>query len=124
MRKRRGHAHPKRGEVWLVNFDPTVGSEIKKTRPAVILQNNTCNRFSSVTVVAAVSSQFSDTLYPTEVLVEPPDGGLKERSVVLLNQVRTVDGARLVKKIGALRSATLESVNRALVISLDLTDFS
>ncbi|OGG63261.1 PemK family transcriptional regulator [Candidatus Kaiserbacteria bacterium RIFCSPHIGHO2_02_FULL_59_21] len=124
MRKRGGRAKPRRGEVWLVNFDPTIGSEIQKTRPAVVLQNDIGNRFSSVTIVAAISSQFGDTLYPTEVLVEPPDGGLKTRSVVLLNQVRTVDGARLVKKMGALRPATLEAVNSALAISLGLTDIS
>ena len=115
---------PRRGEVWLVNFDPTVGSEIKKTRPAVILQNDVGNRFSSVTIVAAITSQFDISLYPTEVLIEPPEGGLVEASVVLLNQIRTVDERRLIKKTGVLKSMTMESVDRALKISLGLVDLS
>ena len=124
MRKRSRRVAPRRGEVWLVNFDPTVGSEIKKTRPAVILQNDVGNRFSSVTIVAAITSQFDISLYPTEVLIEPPEGGLVEASVVLLNQIRTVDDRRLVKKTGVLKSMTMESVDRALKISLGLVDLS
>ena len=107
-----------------MNFDPTVGSEIKKTRPAVILQNDVGNRFSSVTIVAAITSQFDTSLYPTEVLIWPPEGGLIEASVVLLNQIRTIDDRRIVKKIGVLKSMTMESVDRALKISLGLVDLS
>lgn len=119
MRKRRS-ATPKRGEVWIVNFDPTIGSEIRKTRPAVILQNDIGNRFSSVTIAAAISSKFDERLYPTEVPIELPDGGLKEESVVLLNQIRTIDKQRLVKRTGTLRPETMEKVDRALQISLGL----
>ena len=122
MKKRGGPKALKRGEVWVVNFDPTIGSEIKKTRPAVILQNNIGNRFSSVTIVAAISSRFDGTLYPTEVSVESPEGGLREPSVVLLNQIRTVDTQRLVKKIGVLKSGTMLKINQALQISLGLLD--
>src|SRR3989344_9665857 len=124
MRKRSRRVSLRRGEVWLVNFDPTVGSEIKKTRPAVILQNDVGNRFSSVTIVAAITSQFDTSLYPTEVLIWPPEGGLIEASVVLLNQIRTIDDRRIVKKIGVLKSMTIESVDRALKISLGLVDLS
>jgi len=124
MRKRSRRVSLRRGEVWLVNFDPTVGSEIKKTRPAVILQNDVGNRFSSVTIVAAITSQFDTSLYPTEVLIWPPEGGLIEASVVLLNQIRTIDDRRIVKKIGVLKSMTMESVDRALKISLGLVDLS
>ena len=113
---------PKRGELYLVNFDPTVGSEIKKTRPALILQNDVANRHSSVTIVAAVSSQFTEPLYPTEVLIEPADGVLERTSVVLLNQVRTIDKTRLIKKIGVIPMETMEQVNRALEISLGLLE--
>ena len=122
MRKSKGNVSPKRGEIWIVNFNPTIGSEIRKTWPAVILQNNTGNYFSSVTIVAAISSRPDDALYPTEVLVEDPEGGLKETSVVLLNQIRTIDKKRLVKKIGALKPETLLRVNYALQISLGILD--
>ena len=78
--------YPRRGEVYLVAFDPTLGAEIQKTRPAVILQNDIGNRFSRITIAAAITSKVSDRLYPTNVLVTPPEGGLTEASVVLLNQ--------------------------------------
>lgn len=122
--KKSAATFPKRGEVWIVNFDPTIGSEIKKTRPAVVLQNDVGNRYSAVTIVAAISSHSDDKLYPTEVLVKAPEGGLEESSVVLLNQIRTIDKKRLIKKIGVLKSATIESVNHALKISVGLVDLS
>ncbi|MFZ2631717.1 MAG: type II toxin-antitoxin system PemK/MazF family toxin [Desulfosalsimonadaceae bacterium] len=93
---------PKRGEVFLVNFDPTIGTEIKKTRPAIILQNDISNEYSSITIVAAITSQFDEVLYPTEVPIYSPEGGLKQDSVVLLNQIRSIDKQRLVKRLGIL----------------------
>ncbi len=113
---------PLRGEVYVVAFDPTVGSEIKKTRPAVVLQNNIGNRHGNTTIVAAVSSQFDTKLYPTEVYVNPPDGGIEKPCVVLLNQVRTIDKRRLGKRLGVLRHETMMRVDRALEISLGLMD--
>ena len=77
MAARRKIAFPKRGQVYLVSFDPTVGKEIRKTRPAVILQNDTANRWSLITIVAAVTSQFEEPLYPTEVRVKASEGGFR-----------------------------------------------
>lgn len=111
---------PKRGEIYLVNFDPTVGAEIQKTRPALILQNDIANRHSPITVVAAITSQFEEPLYPTEVVVSMPEGGLSVDSVVLLNQIRSIDKRRLVRRLGAVRPGTMEQVDRALQISLGL----
>src|ERR671939_458257 len=109
-------ARPKRGEIYLVNFDPTVGAEIQKTRPALIVQNDITNRHSPITIVAAITSHFDETLYPTEVLIRVPEGGLTSDSVVLLNQVRSVDKRRLVRRLGTLASASMERVTRALQI--------
>jgi mRNA interferase MazF len=120
MARKAGITWPKRGELYLVNFDPTVGSEIKKTRPALIIQNDIANRHSPITIVAAVTSQFDATLYPTEVLIRAPEGGLRQDSVVLLNQIRSIDKTRLTKRLGILKPATLQGVNRALQISLQL----
>ncbi len=111
---------PKRGETYLVNFDPTQGSEIKKTRPALVLQNDIANRHSPMTIVAAITSQFDGTVYPTEILVKPPEGGLTANSVVLLNQVRSIDKGRLIKRLGALKPPTMQRVERALQVSLGL----
>lgn len=120
MAQRQAVATPKRGEVYLVNFDPTLGAEIQKTRPALILQNDIANRHSAITIVAAISSQFDGTLYPTEVLITAPQGGLRTDSVVLLNQIRSIDRRRLGRRLGALRPETMERVDRAILISMGL----
>ena len=111
---------PRRGDVYLVNFDPTIGAEVKKTRPAVVIQNDIGNRWSPITIVAAMTSRFEDPLYPTEVLVKASEGGLAVDSVVLLNQLRSVDKARLVRRLGALKSQTVREIDRALLLSLGL----
>lgn len=115
-------AVPKRGEVYLVNFDPTIGAEIKKTRPALIVQNDIANRHSPVTIVAAITSKFEEPLYPTEVFIGAIEGSLSAPSVVLLNQVRSVDGARLVKRLGIVKAETMTAVDRAIQISFGLVE--
>lgn len=117
MGKRPRLAFPRRGEIYLVSFDPALGSEIKKTRPALILQNDLANRYSAVTIVAAISSKFDIPPYPTEVLVKAPEGGLALDSVIVLNQVRTIDKQRLLKRLGSLRYETMVRVNRAILTS-------
>jgi mRNA interferase MazF len=114
--------YPQRGEIYLVNFDPTIGSEIKKTRPALILQNDVSNQYSPITIVAAITSQFTEPLYPTEVLIKVPEGGLQVDSVALLNQIRSIDKQRLIKRLGILESVTMEQVDRAIQISLGLVN--
>ncbi len=122
MAKRQQVTFPKRGEIYLVNFDLIVGSEIQKTRPALILQNNISNQHSPITIVAALSSQFDAEIYPTEVLINPPEGGLSHPSVVLLNQVRSVDRQRLVKRLGIVSERLMDCVSNAILISLGLID--
>ncbi|KZL51031.1 MULTISPECIES: type II toxin-antitoxin system PemK/MazF family toxin [Cyanophyceae] len=122
MAAKRKLAQPKRGEIYLVSFDPTLGAEIQKTRPALVLQNNIANEHSPITIVAAITSQFDHPLYPTEVLVQPPEGGLTIDSVVLLNQIRSIDKQRLVKCLGKLTDETTALVNQAIQISLGLIE--
>lgn len=114
--------YPRRGEVYLVNFDPTLGAEIKKTRPALILQNDIANRHSPITIVAAITSQFDEPLYPTEVLIRATEGGLTADSAVLLNQIRSLDKQRLVRRLGVIKPATMERVEQALLISFGIVD--
>ena len=114
--------YPKRGEVYSTRFDPAEGAEMQKTRPAVVLQNDIANRHSPVTIVAAVTSFRGGELYPTEVLVHSPEGGLTADSVVLLNQIRTLDKRRLGKRMGTLSAETIRKVNGALLLSLGLTE--
>lgn len=115
-------AFPRRGEVYLVSFDPTLGAEIKKTRPALVLQNDIANRYSPITIVAAITSQVEEPLYPTEVLVRAPKGGLKSDSVVLLNHIRSIDKQRLRRRMGRLKPETMEKVERALLLSFGLVE--
>jgi mRNA interferase MazF len=122
MAKKPKVTYPKRGEVYLVNFDPTVGAEIKKTRPALVVQNDISNKHSPITIVAAITSKFDEELYPTEVLVEAPEGGLTTDSVVLLNQIRSIDRKRLVKRLGTLKPETMQAVDQAIKISIGLVE--
>lgn len=115
---------PRRGEIYLVAFDPTIGHEIQKTRPAVVIQNDVSNQYSPITIVAAISSQFGDPPHPREVLA--PNGaktGLRQPSAVILNQIRSIDRARLLKRLGTLDAEAMRKVDEALKISLGLTDF-
>ena len=112
---------PKRGEIYLVSFDPALGAEIQKTRPALILQNDVGNLHSPVTIVAAITSNVQRQ-GPTSVLVKAPEGGLTVDSIVLLNQIRTVDKRRLVKRLGAIRSTTIKAIDQAIMISLALIE--
>ena len=113
----------KRGDIFVVNFNPTVGSEIKKTRPALVLQNDIANKYSSVTIVAAITSyDKKDRLYPTEVFIQSKEGGIDNDSIILLNQIRTVDKGRLIKKLGAVSAITMAKVEKSLVISLGMME--
>ncbi|HEX7137683.1 MAG TPA: type II toxin-antitoxin system PemK/MazF family toxin [Vicinamibacterales bacterium] len=112
---------PKRGEIYLVSFDPALGAEIHKTRPALVLQNDIGNLHSPVTIVAAITSNIQRQ-GPTSVLVKAPEGGLTVDSVVLLNQIRTVDKGRLVKRLGAISTTTIKVIDQAIMISLALIE--
>jgi mRNA interferase MazF len=84
------------------------------------LQNDVSNEHSPITVVAAITSKFAESLYPTEVLIRLPEGGLEDDSVVLLNQIRSIDKQRLIKRLGILHPETIAQVDRAIQISLAL----
>jgi mRNA interferase MazF len=113
---------PKRGDVYVVRFDPTEGVEISKTRPAVIIQNDIGNRFSDITIAAPITPKYDANLYPTEVLVKAPEGGLRTDSVVLLNQIRALDKSRLGRRLGTLHPSTMSLVNEALAVSVGLAE--
>ena len=113
---------PRRGDVCLVTFDPTVGAEIRKTRPALIIQNDIANRYSPITIVAAITSRVHEPLYPTEVLFCHPEGGVGADSIILLNQIRSVDKRRLFKRLGRMTPETMRRVDHALLASLGLVE--
>lgn len=111
----------RRGDIYLCSFDPTIGREIKKTRPALVIQNNVGNRHSPLTIVAAITSTISPVPYPVEVIINSsPATGLDLRSSIRLDQIRTVDRQRLIRRLGVADAATLAKVDEALKISLGL----
>ena len=113
--------HPRRGEIFLVSFDPTVGHEIQKMRPAVVIQNDISNQYSPITIVAAISSHFATPPHPREVPIpHSAKSGLTAPSAVILNQIRSIDRSRLVKRMGILDLDTMRRVDDAIRISLGL----
>ena len=115
-------AFPHRGDIYLVNFDPTIGAEIRKTRPALVIQNDIGNQYSPIIIVAAITSKFDSRPYPTDVVMEPEDSGLSQTSAAVLNQIRSVDRQRLIKHLGKASPTVMERVDRAIQISLGLVD--
>ena len=109
----------RRGEIWTVDLEPVVGSEQGKARPALIIQNNIGNRYSPVLIVAALTTG-EEARYDVQVEVKAPEGGLHHDSLVLLNQIRTIDKRRVGRYWGHLSAATMQQVDRALRISLGL----
>lgn len=109
---------PKRGEVWTVSHDPTLGHEVKKTRPTVVITNDVYNAHNWVVIVMPLTSH--DEAEYDQVLIEPPEGGLSATSVTLPDQIRAVDRQRLVKRLGKLKSETMHKLDRSLKMVLDL----
>lgn len=110
-----------RGSVLEVNLDPSIGSEAKKTRPCVVIQNDIGNRYSPITIIAAITgAENVPRRYPVDVPVPRGEGGLSKDSVVQCNQLRSVDEARFVRTLGRLSPSTMEKIDKALRTSLSL----
>jgi len=109
----------KRGEVFLVNFDPTLGAEAKKTRPAVVVSNDINNAHSPIISISPITSNVTK-VYSFEVEIPSGAGGLKTRSKIMVNQTRAVDKIRLIKRLGRLQDKMMLDINRALKLHYDL----
>ncbi len=109
---------PRRGEIWLVNFNPARGSEQKGMRPALVIQNDIGNEVSPITNVAAISTSLK--IYPINVKIKSLESGLDRNSTVKLNQILTIDKSRLIKKLGKLDTSKMNKVRSALILSLGL----
>lgn len=113
---------PRRGEVYLVALDPTAGHEIKKTRPAVVVQENVLNRAGTTTIVAPVTSNTRPPLHLTRVFVRAGAAGLAVDSVIVTRQLRAVDTQRLIRRLGRLEPETMRQLDRALLLTLGLVE--
>lgn len=111
---------PRRGEIYWVNLDPTIGTEIAKTRPALIISNDIGNQYADRVIVAPITTRNMDRVYPFEVFVPRGEGGLAQNSKVLLDQIRAIDKRRLGNLIGGLSVERMAQVNQAIRWSLSV----
>lgn len=112
----------KRGDIFYADLSPVIGSEQGGIRPVLIIQNNIGNKFSPTVIVAAITSQHSKANLPTHISLSAQGCGLAKDSVVLLEQIRTLDKKRLKEKMGSLDSLFMTQVDEALTISFGLTN--
>lgn len=110
----------KRGDVFFADLSPVRGSEQGGQRPVLIIQNNIGNKYSPTVIVAAITAKIAKAKLPTHVEVGASQVGLLKDSVVLLEQVRTIDKMRLIQKLGQLEEDVMTRVDKALIISLGL----
>ena len=108
----------KRGELYYADLSPVVGSEQGGIRPVLIVQNDVGNKYSPTIIAAAVTSKLNKAKLPTHIEINANEFGLIKNSVILLEQIRTLDKRRLKERIGALSPTTMQKVNTALLISL------
>lgn len=113
---------PRRGEIWLVNWNPARGSEQRGKRPALIIQNDIGNEKASTSIVAAISTSIK--IYPMNVKIEPHESGLHYISMVKTSQIFTISKIRLEKKLGQLSEEKIEEVNQAIKLSLGLENLN
>ena len=109
----------KRGEIYYADLSPVVGSEQGGVRPILIVQNDIGNKYSTTVIVAAITSQINKAKLPTHIELKSGDFGLQKDSVILLEQLRTLDKKRLKEKVGEIEDlSVIKKVNDALLVSL------
>jgi len=112
----------RRGDILYADLSPVIGSEQGGLRPVLIVQNDIGNKYSPTVIVAAITSQINKAKLPTHIEISAEEYGLTKDSVVLLEQVRTIDKKRLKEKVGHINDDLVPSINEALSISLGLLD--
>jgi mRNA interferase MazF len=114
----------KRGDIFYADLAPHVGSEQGGIRPVLVIQNDIGNKYSPTVIVAAITSQIGKAKFPTHVEIRAGEFGLSRDSVILLEQIRTIDKVRLKNKVGKLSDEVMEKVNQAILISLGLIEWT
>ncbi len=108
----------KRGELYYADLSPVVGSEQGGVRPVLVVQNDVGNKYSPTIIAAAVTSKINKAKLPTHIELPVGEYGLAKDSVILLEQIRTLDKRRLKERIGSLSELTMSKVDKAILISL------
>lgn len=110
----------KRGDIFYADLSPVIGSEQGGVRPVLVVQNDVGNKYSPTIIISAITSQINKARLPTHIEINAPDFGLPKDSVVLLEQIRTIDKKRLREKIGKFDEDMIRRVDEALRISIGL----
>ncbi|MBL7574595.1 mRNA interferase MazF [Peptoniphilus asaccharolyticus DSM 20463] len=110
----------KRGDIFYADLSPVIGSEQGGVRPVVVIQNDIGNKYSPTTIVAAITSQLNKAKLPTHVNVDAKGVALPKNSVILLEQIRTIDKKRLREKIGKFNEDVMGEIDRAMSVSLSI----
>ncbi|OGO78484.1 MAG: PemK family transcriptional regulator [Clostridiales bacterium GWB2_37_7] len=113
----------KRGDILYADLSPVVGSEQGGVRPVLVIQNDIGNKYSPTIIVAAVTSQINKAKLPTHVEINAEEYGITKDSVILLEQIRTIDKKRLKEKVGHLSDDLMKKVDDGLQISFGLTEY-
>lgn len=116
-----GKIRVQRGDVFLADLSPVIGSEQGGVRPVLIIQNDVGNRYSPTTIVAAITAQLTKNTLPTHVKIKASESGIAHDSIILLEQLRTIDKQRLKKHLTRFDDRTMKNVDHALHISLNLS---
>lgn len=112
----------KRGDIYYADLSPVIGSEQGGVRPVLIVQNDIGNKYSPTVIAAAITSQINKAKLPTHIEISAKEYGLMKDSVILLEQIRTIDKKRLREKIGHLDDELMDKVDEALNVSFGLMD--
>lgn len=111
-----------RGDIYYANLEPVQGSEQGGMRPVLIIQNDVGNQHSPTTIIASITTKIKKAQMPTHVEIKASENGLQFDSVIMLEQIRTIDKQRLEDKITTIDLVTLQAVDDALAVSIHLTD--
>lgn len=112
----------KRGEIYFAQLNPVVGSEQGGIRPVLVVQNDIGNQYSPTTIILAITSQINKAKLPTHVEIDAVTYGLERDSVILAEQIRTIDKTRLKQRIAVLKDETMLKVDEALLVSMGLEE--
>lgn len=113
---------PKRGEIWVVDLDPTRGNEMQKTRHSLVIQSDILNKKLPTYIIAPLTSKVREDWYPIGIVLKKSESGLSKETQVMLNQIKAADITRFKRKVGKLNETVLSQINESLSYVLGLND--